>query len=311
MAAQDTTALKEKIVSIIKSRGPSFPAHISSQVGMSILFTSAFLSELLSEKKLKISNMRVGSSPLYFIPGQEPLLERYSHSLKSREKDAFEMLKDKKFLVDNEQEPAIRVAIRAIKDFAIPFEKNDKLYWRYLTASENELIVKDSEKKIEKKEVKKDEPRSKTESLASSASETGSERKKEKDLGILEKPKPVKKKAPVKKKSAPKKKPSNNGKNDKFFNKVKEYLLEKEIEISDIISFSKDDLVLKVKENEVGSMVFAYNKKRVNEEDIVKAHKKIADFGLGYSILCLGEPAKKTTNLIEAIKGLNNIENIN
>jgi hypothetical protein len=292
MAAQDTTALKEKIVSIIKNRGPSFPAHISSQVGMSILFTSAFLSELLSEKKLKISNMRVGSSPLYFIPGQEPLLERYSGSLKSREKDAFEMLKDKKFLVDNEQEPAIRVAIRAIKDFAIPFEKNDKLYWRYLTASENELVVKLPEKKIEKKEVKKNEP------------------KKDKDLGILEKPKQVKKKAPVKKKVATKKKPSNNGKNDKFFNKVKEYLLDKGIEISDIISFSKDDLVLKVKENEVESIIFAYNKKRINEEDIVKAHKKIVDFGLGYSILCLGEPAKKTTNLIEAIKGLNNIQNI-
>ncbi len=294
MAAQDTTALKEKIISIIRSRGPSFPAHISSQVGMSILFTSAFLSELLSEKKLKISNMRIGTSPLYFIPGQEPLLDRYSGSLKSREKDAFILLKDKKFLMDSEQEPAIRVALRAIKDFAIPFEKSDKLYWKYLTADENELVVK-SDKKVEPKK-----------------------------LEIFDK-KPAKKKT-VKKKVV-KKKVANKG-NDKFFNKVKEYLLDKGIEISDIISFSKDDLVVKIKSSkakplaksasetgselkkEKESIVFAYNKKRVNEEDIVKAYKKVSDFDMGYSILCLGEPAKKTLGLIDAIKNLSDIQNI-
>ena len=128
MPSQDTTELKEKIISIIKTRGPSLPAHISSQIGMSILFTSAFLSELLSEKKLKISDMKVGSSPLYFIPGQENMLENFSSSLKSKEKDAFMLLKDKKFLKDSAQEPAIRVALRAIKDFAIPIQKNNELY---------------------------------------------------------------------------------------------------------------------------------------------------------------------------------------
>ncbi len=313
MVAQDTTALKEKIISIIKGRGPSFPAHISSQVGLSILFTSVFLSELLSEKKLKISHLRVGSSPIYFIPGQEPLLERYSGSLKSREKDAYELLKEKKFLMDLEQEPAIRVALRVIKDFAIPFQAEDNFYWRYLTVPEGDFISSSKTKSLatsastqsveRKKEPKKEleifDKSSKTKSLATSASETGSERKKE-----------IKKKV-VKKKTPTKKKSGNASKgNDKFFNRVKEYLLGKGIEISDIVSFSKDDLVVKVKENEIESIIFAYNKKRVNEEDIVKAHKKIVDFGLSYSILCLGEPAKKITNLIEAVKGLINIQNI-
>jgi hypothetical protein len=298
MAAQDTTALKEKIISIIRNRGPSFPAQISSQVGMSILFTSAFLSELLSEKKLKISNMKVGSSPLYFIPGQENLLERFSGSLKSKEKDAFELLKEKKFLLDNQQDPAIRVALRSIKDFAFPFQKNDKLYWRYLTVEENELEIekpKPVEKKPEPKKVEIfDKPND---------GEKKEESKKE------DKPK-VERKKPVNKKVT-KKKSLSNGKNEKFFNKVKEYLLGKGVEITDIISFSKDDLVLKVKEGEEREfIVFGYNKKRINEEDILKAYKKVSDFDLGYRILCLGDPAKKTSNLIDSIKNLDKIENI-
>jgi len=296
MPNQDTTALKERIIEIIRSRGPSFPAHISSQVGMSILFTSAFLSELLSEKRLKISNMRIGSSPLYFIPGQENLLERYSGSLKSREKDAFELLREKKFLFDNEQEPAIRVALRSIRDFAIPFEKDNKLCWRYLTAQEEELEIK------EVKKVESINPEKKLEIF-----DKKPERKKEK-------PNPVKKKVAKKKvtSASSKRKPSNNGKNDKFFNKVKEYLVGKGIEISDIVSFSKDDLVLKVNDSSSGGqyLVFAYNKKRVNEEDIVKAYKKVSNFNMNYLILCLGEPAKKTLGLIDAIKSLNKIENI-
>jgi hypothetical protein len=288
MPNQDTSQLKEKILSIIRSRGPSFPAHISSQVGMSILFTSAFLSELLSEKKLKISNMRIGSSPLYFISGQENLLERYSNSLKSKEKEAFEILKEKKFLLDQEQEPAIRVALRSIKDFAIPFQKNDKLYWRYLTAQENEFNIHEKIKEPEKKEEKKDEPRKQEKKSA------------KKNLS--------KKKTPIKKKTSSN---SNKG-NDKFFNKVKEYLLSKGVEISDIVSFSKNDLILKVKKQaeEKEKLIFAYNKKRVNEEDIVKAYKKVSELNLPYKILCLGEPAKKTLGLIDAIKNLDNIESI-
>jgi len=34
-----------------KRRGPSLPVHIASETGLSMLFASAFLSELLSEKK--------------------------------------------------------------------------------------------------------------------------------------------------------------------------------------------------------------------------------------------------------------------
>ena len=100
MPTQDTSGIKENILSYIKQRGPSLPVHIAKITGLSILFSSAFLSELLSERKVKISNMRVGSSPIYYIPGQENQLENFSRHLNTKEKEAFTLLQDKKILKD-------------------------------------------------------------------------------------------------------------------------------------------------------------------------------------------------------------------
>ena len=97
---QDTSELKEKILSTFKQRGPSLPVHIAGATGLSILFASAFLSELFSEKKIKISHMKVGSSPIYFLPGQEHLLENFSQYIKGKEKETFLLLKEKKILKD-------------------------------------------------------------------------------------------------------------------------------------------------------------------------------------------------------------------
>jgi hypothetical protein len=133
MPTEDTSIIKRKIISIIQEQGPSLPVQIASKTQVSPLFISAFLSELLSSQEIKTSNMRVGSSPLYLIPGQEPQLEKFAIYLKSKEKEAFILLKENQILKDSEQQPAIRVALRAIKDFAIPSQKNNELYWKYFT----------------------------------------------------------------------------------------------------------------------------------------------------------------------------------
>jgi len=112
MSIQNNLNLKEKILSILQKRGPSLPVHIAKEIDLSMLFASAFLSELVSEKKIKISNMKIGNSPIYFLPGQESMLEKFSQYLKSKEKEAFILLKEKKFLKDKNQDPAIRIALR-------------------------------------------------------------------------------------------------------------------------------------------------------------------------------------------------------
>ncbi len=148
---EDAAKIKERILSVLRIKGPGFPSPIASEIGLSILFTSAFLSELLSEKALKISSMRVGSSPIYFLAGQEPQLEYFAKRyLKSKEKDAFILLQENKILKDRDLEPAIRVALRAIKDFAIPLEKNNELFWKYYLAKDEEITVAE---KVPEKEI--------------------------------------------------------------------------------------------------------------------------------------------------------------
>ena len=275
MPTQDAALIKEKVISILRRRGPILPVPLSSELEISPLFASAFLSELVAEKKIRISFMKVGNSPLYFLAGQEPLLERFSHHLKSREKDAFELLQNKKFLKDIEQDPAIRVALRSIRDFAIPFKKNDEIFWRYFTVNELESRIKEAPKK------------------------------EEKELGIFEekgtsKPKPKK---TIKRKKTTKK-------NDIFFNKVKEFLSNHDINIIEVENLAKNELILKVKLKEKENLLFAYNKKRISEADIIKAGKKASELNLSYTLLSKGGPLKKVENLLRALGHLNSIETL-
>jgi len=339
MVAKDTSQIKQKIIATLNSKGPSLPVHIANEIGMSILFASAFLSELLSEKKIKISYMKVGSSPIYFIAGQESKLENYSHYLKSREKDAYELLKENKFLKDEKQEPAIRVALRAIKDFAFPFRKDEKIYWRYLTAQINEF-----ETQLEQPQVKKEEsvknnqdpeslkkiaeemltkeiisPLSVPQNLELGGKENqptektiNQESPKELDIFDQTKKESVKPKStapkPIKKKAYPKK--ASQKKNEKFFDKVKEFLEKQSIEITGIEGFNDGSITLKIKKDEKEQLLIAYNKKRITEIDLANAYKKALEQNLEYIILSLGDTSKKLKELIEAIKNLDKIDKI-
>ncbi len=299
MPIQDTSKIKENIISTLKRRGPCLPVHIASEIGTSILFASAFLSELVSEKKIRMSYMKVGSSPLYLIPGQEYLLEKFSQYLRSKERDAFELLKKNRFLFDSEQEPAIRVALRSIKDFAIPFEEKDKLVWKYYTEKSSGIRLSPPIRK--KQEFLKEKPK-----------EALKIEEKELDIFGEEKKEPVKKtikKTPVKK--TIRKTSAYEKKNERFFNKVKEFLDKKSIKISDIEGFSKSDLILRVIEGETEKILIAYNKKRILEGDLLKAYKKASDYNLPYIILSLGDIPKKLENLINAIRKLSGIGKLN
>ena len=304
---QDTSIIKDKIISFIKMNGPSLPVHIASRIETSILFTSAFLSELLAEKRLKMSNMRVGSSPLYFIDGQEPGLEKFAQHLRSKEKEAFLLLKDKKFLKDAVQQPAIRVALRDIRDFAIPFKKEDEIFWRFFTVSESELeIPKAKEQKLEVQEE-----------IAELKEETRVHEKpqetEKQDLGIFDdepekKVKKISKPKSSKKKKTSKKKSSTQ--NEKFFNEVKEFLSKNSIELRDIIHFSKKEFVLLVNESGKDKVLFAFDKKKVRDKEISKASKKARELSLHYIILSKSGVLKKIGDLIENLHNMDSVKSL-
>jgi len=148
--------INERVLNIVKEKGPLLPVQIAKEINDNILMTSARLSELLSNKRIKISKIKVGGSPLYYFQGQENKLQEYSHNLVEKEKQAYEILKKNKLLKDSEQEPAIRVALRQIKDFSIPlqvtYQNKKEIFWKWylIGNSEAESILKTL---IAKKEI--------------------------------------------------------------------------------------------------------------------------------------------------------------
>lgn len=152
-----------KIIKILNTRGPSLPIQIGKEMNMNSLFASAFLSELSQEKKVKISNLKVGGSPLYYLLGQEEQLINFIQYLHPKETEAFNQIKEKKLLKDVDLEPAIRIAMRSIRDFAIGFKKDDEIYWKYFLDEEtptqeipHEVPVKSQEESVKSQEVPKE-----------------------------------------------------------------------------------------------------------------------------------------------------------
>jgi hypothetical protein len=151
-----TNETHKKIIEAIKNKGPSLPIQLAKELNMNSLFISAFLSELAREKRIKISHLKVGGSPLYFIEGQEEQLENYYRYLPPKEAETFLLLKKRKVLKDSDQDPATRVALRSLRDFSVGFKINEQIYWRYIQIPESEI------KKIlhpEKTEQKQEKPK--------------------------------------------------------------------------------------------------------------------------------------------------------
>jgi len=141
----NVNVLKEKprIVGLLERKGPSVAPGIAKELNLNSFLASALISELLHDKVLKASSLRVGGGPLYYIPGQEAQVENFIQYLPGKEREAFHLLKKEEILEDSKQEPAIRVALRAIKDFAVPLkvylENQERLFWKIHTMAKSEF----------------------------------------------------------------------------------------------------------------------------------------------------------------------------
>lgn len=307
--------VKEKIRSFLEMAGPSLPVHVAKHMQMNTLFTSAFMSEMSSEGTVIISDMKIGGSPLYYVLSKKAMLENFINNLGGKEKEACLMLKEKKVLKDQELPPAIRVALRSLKDFAFPFKKDSQIYWRYFLFTESQVqelfspipAAKEPEKKpqLESKPVPKPEEQIKVnQELLEKQKEI---EKIKKELEELKKAKQEPPNSFLKQK-----KPEKKAKKveDKFFEEVKRTLELKKIILERIEKFDNKEVhgIIKIGEREY--LLAAFNKKKIEESDILKTHKKSLNYDLPYYILNKGELSKKTKELIEAMKNLVSIEKI-
>ncbi|MAG20485.1 hypothetical protein CL618_03575, partial [archaeon] len=127
--------LKGKVLEIVKKNGPILPVKIAKVIDKDVLFTSAVLSELVSDKEVSLSFQNLGGSPVYYVKGQESKLDMLFGALALKEKEAYKLLKKEGVLLDVALEPGIRVALRNIKDFArflkVNFKDQELMLWRW------------------------------------------------------------------------------------------------------------------------------------------------------------------------------------
>jgi len=126
---------QEQLKQLINLKGPVVPSDVYSSLGLNMLITSAILSEMVSNKILKISSLKFGSSPLYYLPGQESKLEAFSKHLPGPEREACSFLKEKSILRESELKPVTRAALKQIKDFAVPLKvthnSQSEIFWKW------------------------------------------------------------------------------------------------------------------------------------------------------------------------------------
>ncbi len=134
---------QDKILAFLHETGPTLPSKVAKNIQTDILFASAFLSDLASQGKVKISYLKVGGSPLYYLAGQESQLFNFARSnLNPKDYLVLEKLKAAKALREKDLDLLSKVALRSLKDFALPLHVTidgvKELFWKWHLLSDEE-----------------------------------------------------------------------------------------------------------------------------------------------------------------------------
>lgn len=289
---------KDKIIEYIRKNGPSQPIKVAKELGVDSIIASALLANLASNKILNISHMKVGGSPLYYLKGQEKELQRFSEKLPSMEKEAFELIKSRLVLRDDELQPSMRVAISHIPDFAKPItvmlrDSQEIKFWKWYLLSNDQTseIIKNRYFKAEERQDNEKDEEIKQKGLGSFAEETkGSIKKTE-----------AEEKEGLKKEEEKKEEGSFDG----IPNEIKEELEKRRLVIEKHnTTKGKDSEIIAHIEGFQRQKIFVYitRKKRINEKDIAIAHLKSE---LSKALLIIMHKGEFTKDAMQLLKEIN------
>ncbi len=126
--------------------GPSLPGKVAKTLNTQILFASAHLSDLAAQGKVKISSLKIGGSPLYYLPGQEQQLYNFAPgNINPKDLLVLNKLKEEKIVRESQLELLEKVALRSLKDFAVPLQVTvdgkAELFWKWHLLSEEETTI--------------------------------------------------------------------------------------------------------------------------------------------------------------------------
>jgi len=135
--------LKERVYEYVNTNGPALPATLAKEFRSTNIFISALLSELVTNKRIKLSRAKIGGSPLYYCKHQEyALVDLLRGNLGQKQREALDIIREKKVLRDRDCLPFERVALRELEDFAIPVKLviNDveEIFWKWYLLPDEE-----------------------------------------------------------------------------------------------------------------------------------------------------------------------------
>ncbi len=289
----------QKILQLIKYKGPLLPVHIVKEIGWDTILVGAALSDLNSKGQIKMSYAKIGGSPVYYMQGQEQKLQNLYKHLHEKEQKAFDLLKEKKILRDKDLEPVTRVALRNIKDFAKGLEvtanENKEIFWKWYLVDnrEAEQLIKDMLEKT--KETTKKEPEKKPPKKEPEKQEVLSKQEKQE----------------TREKEEPKQEKQETEESSAFLKKINNYFSKNNIEIKEqnIIRKTSDaEFIINVPSS-IGPVPYfckARSKKKINDSDLSNAYVQGQVKKLPVLLLITGDLTKKAESLLnEQFKNLN------
>jgi len=114
---------RDNIIRYIKEKKAVIPTMIAEDFDTTTMIASAALSELAKDNLIKITYLKLSSSPYYYDPKQASILiELGEKHLKSYDKEIFQKIKEKQVINALSLSIQEALAIERIKDFAIPLE---------------------------------------------------------------------------------------------------------------------------------------------------------------------------------------------
>jgi hypothetical protein len=280
--------MRDRVLTIVRSKGPVTPTQIARGTESDTIMASAVLSELVSEGQIRITYFKVGSSSLYYAPGQEARLENFMSSLNEKDRRTVNLLKQKKVLKDADQQPLVRVSLRNIRDFATPITvtRGDKkeVFWKWylLSADETQRLIKDQ--------------------LGIKEPEKPTEPKKVPEKQAQPKSDREKKEGPYKKEHTPQPKPAPKDVITPFSERVSDYFRKNDIVVQQKEVVRKNDMDFIVQlPSAVGVLTYyckARDKKKINDGDLAAAYVKGENKKLPILFLTTGDLTKKAKDML-------------
>ncbi|HIH32166.1 TPA: hypothetical protein HA235_05650 [Candidatus Woesearchaeota archaeon] len=248
---------KEKVLEVVR-QGPTIPQKIVKIVGGDTMLIGAILSTMISIGEVNYSSLKIGGSPLYYIPEHEEKLEEFMNYLNEKDQKTAKLLKEKNVLKDSDQDPLIRFSLKTIRDFAKPFEIEKQLFYRYFLFPKEDaesiaagMLTKATPKvevKVEEKPIEK--------IMERHTEKTVEQPKAEVEKPKIEKPKAVK-----------------HEKKSDFLEAIKDHIHKLNLDIISKEKIKKSEFTLILKNHDSNEYIYcvAKDKKTIDEGDLSTA----------------------------------------